>query len=182
MERFRKIYVDSRLRYTGSGSDFSVEIPDTLELGGDQSMYVSAVSFPNSWYTVDANNDQLYLMVQVVGAPSTFDNLVVTVPHGLYTHSELASAVQGATSVPIPSLTVTADGETLKFDTGDPQVVFRIPSRHQLTDPNWKIASWDVADTSTPYSPAGTNDLNFMLSPSSRPRATSRPSPRRSWI
>ena len=102
MERFRKIYVDSRLRYTGSGSDFSVEIPDTLQLGGDQSMYVSAVSFPNSWYTVDANNDQLYLMQYT--PPAAFAAFVVTVPHGLYTHSELAAAIQGA--LPVQGWTV----------------------------------------------------------------------------
>lgn len=159
---FRKVYVDSRLRYTGSGSNFSVELTDSVELPDGWSMWVSAVTFPNSWYTVDGNNDKFYFMIE---DPVAVTAQIVLIPYGKYTHDELATAIQGALTAASSDVTVTSNpNNTFTFTAGDQETI-RIPSRFELTSLNWKLANWDAAAVTSPYDYTSPGDLNFMLNP-----------------
>ena len=60
---FRKVYVDSKYRTRNSESttDFSIELPETLTLPNNTTLFITDVAIPHSWFTVEPYNNQLFL-------------------------------------------------------------------------------------------------------------------------
>ena len=57
---FRHLYIDSRYKTTGTDSDFSINLNETIELEEGARCWVVGVTFPNVFYTIEeAVNDQL---------------------------------------------------------------------------------------------------------------------------
>ena len=164
MERFRKVYIDSRHRYSGTGSAFSVELSDSVQLGDAVSMYVSAVTFPNSWHTVSTLNNQLY-WIEFDGVATA--SKIATIPSRLYTHDSLAAAIELAMGA---GFTVVSDQQEIVVTAAVPRLV-RIPSHFELTDEAWKTLVWNTSDTVAPYNTNSPRDLNFMISPEMTSRA-----------
>ena len=50
--RFRYLYIDSRYRTLGAGSDFSNNLNETIELEEGARCWVTGVNFPNVFYTL----------------------------------------------------------------------------------------------------------------------------------
>ena len=53
-EFITSLYVDSRFRSTGTGSDFVIELPENLACASNTVAHVAAVSFPVTFWTVEA--------------------------------------------------------------------------------------------------------------------------------
>ena len=55
--------LDSQFRTSGTGSDFQIELADNLQCGPTTKRFVSAASFPASFFTIEYNvNDRVYLI------------------------------------------------------------------------------------------------------------------------
>ena len=162
---FRKLFVSSRHRWSGTGSNFVCELTDSVELPDGWSAWVTRLTFPNSWYTITAGqNDRLYVMER---NPLATSGYVLVIPEGLYTHAQLAAAIQAQLTIASPfGHTCTTDDETLTLASGDPQVTLKIPSRFELVERWWKVGVWGAMSVSPEYDVAAPNDLNFMISTS----------------
>ena len=93
-EFITNIFVDSRFRQSGTGSDFTLELPENLSTAGDACMRVAAVSFPLTFWTVEAGmRDRIALQLYVPSlsvALSTF----VEIQQGQYDGFTFAEALQ----------------------------------------------------------------------------------------
>lgn len=172
MDRFPKcIRVDSRFRLRGSASttDFSIELPETVEFPDDCRCFVSAVSFPVSFWNVDADvSDRLYVIeTHTVGGVQQRRCRAIQIPAANYTSlslpAALATALNAGTSLAGLSYQVDylPSRGTLRFQlvvpaggTPDASARFRIPSEDELTNSEWRAAHWtgsaDGYDTSAP--------------------------------
>jgi len=61
MATVKKIYVDSRFA-EGNGSQFTLELPETVNCSQDAVAWITDVSFPIAWHTIDIHNDRVYLL------------------------------------------------------------------------------------------------------------------------
>ena len=63
----RKIYIDSRFKAASSEShsDFHYDLPQSISLPDNVICYVDNIVIPNSWKTIDANNNKLYARLTV---------------------------------------------------------------------------------------------------------------------
>ena len=61
MASVKKIYVDSRFA-EGNGSQFSLELPETVNCYQDCVAWITDVSFPIAWHTIDIHNDRIYIL------------------------------------------------------------------------------------------------------------------------
>ena len=93
-EFITNIFVDSRFRQSGTGSDFTLELPENLSTAGNTCMHVAAVSFPVTFWTVEAGvRDRIALQLYVPSlsvALSTF----VEIQQGQYDGFTFAEALQ----------------------------------------------------------------------------------------
>ncbi len=90
----RKLYIDSRFRAPGSAShsDFTFQLPRSIELPAGTRAVVDSVQIPNVFMTVEQTRSVLYLLVQEVGTAPV--ERVVTLLVGHYNAFTLASHVQ----------------------------------------------------------------------------------------
>jgi hypothetical protein len=68
---YKKIYIDSRFRTNDSisSSNFKVELPFNVKLPDNCVYYITDISIPNTWKTVQVNyNDMLYIAIILPGA------------------------------------------------------------------------------------------------------------------
>ena len=89
MERIKKVYVDSRYKTSNSisNSDFKFELKETLDLPDNTVCYIDDISIPHSWWSVENNNNKLYVETQS-------NYTIFVVPTGNYTGVSLAIALQ----------------------------------------------------------------------------------------
>ena len=50
MLTYKKVYIDSAHRISGTSSNFRVELPETLQTDNGVHCYIHEVTLPNSWY------------------------------------------------------------------------------------------------------------------------------------
>ena len=98
MLKFKKVYIDSYYRVSGTSSDFTIDLPETVQLEENMLCQIHEVSIPH-------NN--LYFMHQVIppAVPNGITYRKITVPEGNYTASDLAQTIEVALN--------------LRVDTGD---------------------------------------------------------------
>jgi hypothetical protein len=90
----RKLYIDSRFRAPGSAShsDFTFQLPRSIELPAGTRAVVDSVQIPNVFMTVEKTRSVLYLLVDEVGTEPV--ELAVSLTIGHYNAFTLASQVQ----------------------------------------------------------------------------------------
>ena len=90
----RKLYIDSRFRAPGSAShsDFTFQLPRSIELPAGTRAVVDSVQIPNVFPTVETSRSLLYLLVTDVGVPSV--EIVVPLIEGHYNAYSLTSHLQ----------------------------------------------------------------------------------------
>jgi hypothetical protein len=90
----RKLYIDSRFRAPGSAShsDFTFQLPRSIELPAGTRAVVDSVQIPNVFPTVETSRSLLYLHVTDVGVPSV--EVVVPLIEGHYNAYSLTSHLQ----------------------------------------------------------------------------------------
>ena len=84
------MWVDSRMRTSGTDSDFEVSLRETVHLS-DTRVRIDKLTFADSFYTTDAGSN-LYF-----AAPNNSFTDMASVPQGAYTGVTLAAAIQQAT-------------------------------------------------------------------------------------
>jgi hypothetical protein len=60
-----KIYIDTRFKTpeSKSDSDFTIELPKTINIPDDTLAYINDIVLPVSWTTIDEINNKLYYSV-----------------------------------------------------------------------------------------------------------------------
>ena len=92
---YRKIYIDSRYctKDSKSSSNFKVELPVTTQLPDNCVFFVTDVSIPHSWHTIEEGiNDTLYLMS--MSGSGVFTGYVVRLSPQNYTPTEFRLELQ----------------------------------------------------------------------------------------
>ena len=115
---YKKVYVNSKYRTSNSRgiSDFQIELRETFEIPDGTIMQVHELAIPNTWYSINSNNQNLYFRHQII-APATPQRITyrrIEIPVGNYSPPELANAIQtqlnfslivAVGQIPIPSHT-----------------------------------------------------------------------------
>ena len=91
MTSVRRIYIDSRMRTSGSDSDFTYDLPRPIEVPDNTIAYVDSILVPNVWTTLHENNNRLYVS-ETVGSTTTEHTYLP--PEANYTGQSLANALQ----------------------------------------------------------------------------------------
>ena len=116
--QFRKIFVSSRDRASGSNSSWMTQLPQTVHMPKNTICYITDFATAHSWYTIDSTNDRLFFVERYTGAgDAVFTHLtVVTIPSQNYDATEFAAALQvalnAATQIPGGSYSVTYNPAT----------------------------------------------------------------------
>ena len=95
---YKKVYVNSKYRTSNSRgiSDFQIELRETFEIPDGTIMQVHELAIPNTWYSINSNNQNLYFRHQII-APATPQGITyrrIEIPVGNYSPPELANAIQ----------------------------------------------------------------------------------------
>jgi hypothetical protein len=149
MASFKKLYFDSRFA-TGNGSQFSVELTESVQCSPDAVCWVTDVCFPIAWHTINLNNSKLFLLERR-SADFPIQARVIEIPSKDYTlGSDLVANVQTALNLSGPSLAaqkivqgsyaVTFNQATFALTvTLSGGGTFTILSYNQLRDPYFHI-------------------------------------------
>ena len=86
-----KVYVDSRLRASGTSSNFTFELAESITLPKGSVCYVDNIQVPHSWYTARVGRNKLFLRETQVNGTVTV--LVLNVPLGNYNANSLLTAL-----------------------------------------------------------------------------------------
>ena len=93
-EFITNIFVDSRFRQSGTGSDFTLELPENLSTAGNTCLHVAAVSFPVTFWTVEYGvRDRVALKLSIPSQRVSLDTFV-EVQQGHYDGFSFAAALQ----------------------------------------------------------------------------------------
>lgn len=150
----RVLRVDSRFRTSGTSTNFSYQLPESVEFPLGTTAHVSAVTLPYSWWNVDFEvNDTLYVIEDPGNAPQP---RAIKLAAGQYTSLTLPTLIQNAlnngTALGTMSYTVTyqsAQGCLLiqlvapSGGTTNPLARFRLPSEDELMSPSWRASFWN---------------------------------------
>ena len=168
----KKIFIDSRFRTSGTPTDFTINLIDDIECSDDQVVYVSAVSFPNTLYTVQSTNNKLYAIEAEYDSAAqtyTYYPRQLTITDGNYSGLALEATLRNAltTNRPISNidkpLTITylpQEGKLRVTTTGNDRIWF--PSSEELMESSWKSINWDAYGGAA-YNITNPNAFNDVL-------------------
>ena len=96
MLKFKKVYIDSSYKVSGTSSNFTIDLPETVQLEENMLCQIHEVSVPHSWYSINNTNNNLYFRHQVLppNIPSGAIYRKITIPEGNYTASELTTELE----------------------------------------------------------------------------------------
>ena len=96
MLKFKKVYIDSSYKVSGTPSEFTIDLPETVQLEDNMLCQIHEVSIPHSWYSINSTNNNIYWMHQVIppGVIAGITYRKVTIPEGNYTAVDLAQTIQ----------------------------------------------------------------------------------------
>lgn len=157
MASVKKIYVDSRFG-EGSGSQFNYELPESVTTTQDCVAWITDVSFPLAWHTIDVHNDRIYMAEEsVAGDPNPIPHArIITIPHQDYTASSLVAALQTALNTNGAGAaqkhgdgvySVTFDAQKFSLTVSRSAGRFYIFSFDQLRDSVFRTRTWPTYAT-----------------------------------
>ena len=96
MLTFKKVYIDSSYKVSGTPSDFTIDLPETVQLEDNMLCQIHEVSIPHSWYSINSTNNNINWRHQVIppGVIAGITYRKVTIPEGNYTAVDLAQTIQ----------------------------------------------------------------------------------------
>ena len=93
MGRYRKVYISSSHRVSGTSANFTVELKHSVDCPKNCHVAVCACSVPNVLSSIQSSvNSRLYLYLRN-STESLSQNVVLDVPAGNYTNATLAVAL-----------------------------------------------------------------------------------------
>ena len=114
-----KIYIDSRFKTKESISDsnFSVDLPESVELGEGTGCVVTDITIPHTWYNISTNNNRFFFRVVREGPPIVIIDVGLTITPQNYDIFQLGQALEetmnAAMAGPVFDVTVDAQAGTL---------------------------------------------------------------------
>ena len=110
VDYFDRVYVDSRLRNTGTTTDFSIYLPQKFRA---RNVYLHEINFVNTLNNVSAGSI-LRIVEDRPGDDEVYD---ITIDPGHYDEDQLAAAVQAKirSETLMSNATVTYDADTMKY-------------------------------------------------------------------
>ena len=95
MLKFKKIYIDSSYKVSGTSSDFAIDLPETVQLEDNVLCQIHEVSIPHSWYSIQKGvNDWIFVRVEHTGTGPWTTRAMITLTEGDYSVSDLAGHLQ----------------------------------------------------------------------------------------
>ena len=96
MLKFKRVYIDSSYKVNGTSSDFTIDLPETVQLEDNMLCQIHEVSIPHSWYSINSTNNNLYFRHQVIppGVIAGITYRKVVIPEGNYTAVDLAQTIE----------------------------------------------------------------------------------------
>ena len=95
MLKFKKVYIDSSYKVSGTSSDFTIDLPETVQLEDDMMCQIHEVSIPHPWYSIQKGvNDRICVRVEHTGTGAWTTRALVTLTEGDYSVSDLAGHLQ----------------------------------------------------------------------------------------
>ena len=96
MLKFKKVYIDSSYKVNGTSSEFTIDLPETVQLDESMLCQIHKVSIPHSWYSINNTNNNVYFRHQVLppAIPSGAIYRKIPIPEGNYTASELTTELE----------------------------------------------------------------------------------------
>ena len=96
MLKFKKVYIDSSYKVNGTSSEFTIDLPETVQLEDNMLCQVHEVSIPHSWYSINNTNSNLYFRHQVLppDVPPGAIYRKIPIREGNYTASELTTELE----------------------------------------------------------------------------------------
>ena len=96
MLKFKKVYIDGCYKVSGTSSNFTIDLPETVQLEDNMLCQIHEVSIPHSWYSINENNNNFYVMKGILPpeTPSGITYRKLIIPVGNYTATELATQLE----------------------------------------------------------------------------------------
>ena len=96
MLKYKKIYIESSKRASGTSSNFIVELPETVQLDERTKCQIHEITIPHSWYSITTNyNDNFYFrQLEVSPDPDVEDWRQFSLREGSYTADQLSTEIQ----------------------------------------------------------------------------------------
>jgi hypothetical protein len=102
--KFRKIHIDSRLRSSGTNSDFDYSLAETFDTPEGCVCWVDAVVLPHSWRSIDDTNKFLYVAERSGSSGSyTYSVRRVEIATGSHSGPSLKAPIQTALNSNTPA-------------------------------------------------------------------------------
>ena len=98
MLKFKQVYIDGCFKVSGTSSNFTIDLPETVQLEDNMLCQIHEVSIPHSWYSINEINNNFYVMKGILPpeTPSGVTYRKLIIPVGNYTATELATQLQAS--------------------------------------------------------------------------------------
>ena len=151
--RYRKVFIDSKYRTSGTSSNFTVTLPEVLDMSHNHRFCVDDITLPRSWYNVGSSNKYVYVGRLYASTPNIW-RAVLT--EGDYDGVSLATELQNqlnSTSVG-GTFSVSFNRSTGRLQVTNTSVAFILPSDDELVVlGNQGIVAIDATNAQNPYLP-----------------------------
>jgi hypothetical protein len=151
----KKIYVDTHFKTKDSVSNtnFRIQLLQPLELKEDARCFVSDINIPNSWYSIEDTNNNLY--VQVVEG-STVKHQIIQLTKRNYSVIDLASEIQSKLNAALnKTFNITYNGNIgkLTFNVLEDNFSYSILTDDELKNLSleWKGRYYNPNNVKIPY-------------------------------
>ena len=161
MLKFKKVYIDSSYKVSGTSSDFTIDLPETVQLEDNMLCQIHEVSIPHSWYSINSTNNNLYFRHQIIppGVIAGITYRKITIPEGNYTAVDLAQTIEIALNL----LVDTGDRPntySLHYNNSTNKITF---SSNYATAIFVVLTDGEIAPVANVYSdPVDVNNLNSI--------------------
>ena len=170
MLAIKKIYVDSKYKTSDSVSDsnFKFQLSQTVSLPDECKFYVSDVSIPHSWQTVNEFNSKLYLRIVYTGGSNVGqrEDYILDLNQKSYIGTTFATMLKSKIQEKLPSITTiqcTFDSTTNKLSlTINADILFQFLTDKELIQDT--IGANNFAWNGTTYDKNDLKSANNIIS------------------
>ena len=94
MLKYKKIYIESLKRISGTPSNFIVELPETVQLDSNTKCQIHEITIPHSWYGISTGYNDNFYFYQNDTINVIEDYRQLTLRQGSYTSDQLATEIE----------------------------------------------------------------------------------------
>ena len=151
------IYIDSHFKTKDSQSntDFKIYLNQSLEIKEDMKMYITDISIPDTWYSIESTNENLYVLITENGISR---HLLIKLDNKNYSVVELAAHIQAKLRAALNktfTLTYASNTGRLSFNVTQTNFTYSILTDSQLKS----FVGW----TGQYYNPNNIKSCNDIL-------------------